>query len=93
MRAASVRQRNRVDDREAEPGSRPRPALVRSAEALERTREKIIGEASPAVADVELDRTVDGTATQDDGALSMAERVVDEVSESLFETEPVRGHP
>ena len=55
----------------------------------ERAVEELRRKAAPLVPDVELDPTVIRVREQLDGAVAVAERVVDEVRERLLEPEPV----
>ena len=56
--AAAVRSRDRLDDRQPEPGTAARARLVRAAEALEGARQEAGREPGPVVADMELDVSV-----------------------------------
>src|SRR5205807_349146 len=81
--------RDRIDDREAQARPSARPALVRPAEALERTREEVLRETRPLIANVQLDDSLDETRLDADRPLAVTKRVLDEVAERLLEPQPV----
>src|SRR4051812_43163449 len=71
-----VRRRDRLDDRQAQPGSLAAARLVRTAEALEGAGQEVVAEAGSAIADGEAA----GVAVASRGDLNrsapVAERVV-----------------
>src|SRR5207342_3381838 len=82
-RGATVRACDRVDDREAEPGPSSTAGIVRSAEALERTRKESPLETCAFVGDVELHVAVPCLRADSNGSSAVPESVVHEVSERL----------
>src|SRR4051812_677179 len=77
-RAAAVRGRNQLGDRESETRSALAPSLVSAAEAIERPRQELLGEAAAAVCDVQLDRLRPLDRGEDDWPGAMDQGVVDE---------------
>src|SRR4051794_34664415 len=85
LRSAAVGARDRLDDRQPEPGAAAAAGGIAAREAIEGGGEQLGREARPVVADVELDATLRHGCGQLDGAAAVAQRVVDEVPERLLE--------
>src|SRR5215831_18239493 len=92
MRRPLVRTRDRLDDRQAEATAVLAPVRLGTAEALERALAKPLGEARPAVTDMELDDALASNGSQLHRAVAIAKGVVEQVAERLLEPEPVATH-
>src|SRR5438874_957256 len=90
MGTAAVRFGDRLHDREPEPtAGAPAAYRVHAGEAVERTREKVGGEAIAVVPNVQLDTSVASCHLQRDLVAAVPECVVDEVAERLFESNSI----
>jgi len=86
-----VRIDDRGDDREPEPAAAARPRRVDAAERIDGTIEVVGRKAVPVIAHAQRDRSVGGAAALDfDLAVSVSERVFDEIDERLLEAQPDR---
>src|SRR3954454_13171762 len=84
LRAAAVRERERLDQGEPEPAVRLGPAAVGAArEPLERAPEELVGKAGTLVGHVQLDQLAVLPGAERDGAGAIAQGVGDEVVERL----------
>ena len=91
MGVAVVRFGYRLDDGEAEAASAAASTRIAAGESVEGVGEEVSREAGPVVSDVELDVPVSAGGLQRDLVAAVAERVVDEVAERLFEPHSVAG--
>ena len=90
-RASSVSGRDGADDREPEAGAAAASCGVGAGESVEGMCEELRREAGSFVCHVQLYLSVVARGGEVDGAVSVAERVVDEVRECLLESDPVPG--
>ena len=90
-RSAAVGARDRVDDRQPEPGAAARARDVGAAEALERVREEVRRKARAGVADAHRDHAVLDRPHEPHRSRAVTQRVVDEVAERLLETNAISG--
>jgi hypothetical protein len=84
-----VGSRNEVDDGESESGAALSSRRVCPAEAVERLIPKIGRKAPPSVENVKRDEVAVRFCDELDPTVAVAERVVDEIAERLFDAEPV----
>ena len=95
MRGPAVRAGDHVDDRQAQPRALARPGRVAAREGLERALDESRRKAVSLVLDVELDAPVRRAALEEDPAAAVAQGVLDQVPEGLFNSQPVgvEGEP
>ena len=80
-----------VHDSQAKSGTATPPTLVCASEALKRPGEKVLGESRPGIGHHEPHVLVTGYHSEPNGSESVAERVVDQIPEGLFEPETIAG--
>ena len=86
-----MRLRDQGDDREPEPAATARPRVVRAAEAVEGTVEKIGGETCTRIGDVQLDDVVPLHGKEVDRTRPVRQRVVDEIRKRLLDARGIGG--
>src|SRR5206468_12388364 len=77
---------DRGDDRESEPGAFAGTSVVGAGEASERVRQEARFEPAALIADMELYLPAVGDRREGDVAGAVAQRILDEVAQRLFES-------
>jgi hypothetical protein len=95
VRGPAVCAGDHVDDREAQPRALARAGRVAAREGLERALEETRRKAVSLVLDVQLDAPVRRASLEEDPAPAVAQGVLDQVPEGLFDSQPVgvEGEP
>jgi hypothetical protein len=84
-----VRQGDRLDDREPEAAARARASVASATEPLEGPGQERRRKATSVIPDVKLDHVASRNRGQRDRTSAVAERVVDQVGESLTDADGV----
>src|SRR5581483_1829132 len=90
---SAVRLGNRPDDRESEAGPASTACRVGPGEPIECPSDEIAPESVAVIAHVKFDAPVGGAGAETNLVAAVAERVVDEIAEGLFEPESVSRQP
>src|SRR5881394_1348244 len=91
VRLATVSTGNRLHDRQAEATATVTGARRSTAEALERSPEKVLRESPSPVSDVDLHRAVLVPGDEVDRALAVAKGIVDHAADRLVEAQTIGG--
>lgn len=92
MRGAAVSVGDHLGNRKTQARTRASAGLIRTSEAFERLGNELGRNPPPLVEDVQLDPAVRFHPAETDRSVTVAERILDEVAESLFEANGIRRH-